>query len=43
VALRALEHELLPRAVRLIARGRVRADPQNARRVIVEETAADTL
>jgi phosphoribosylglycinamide formyltransferase-1 len=35
-ALRPLEHELLPRAVRLIALGAVRADPQNPRRTIVD-------
>jgi phosphoribosylglycinamide formyltransferase-1 len=35
-ALRPLEHTLLPEAVRLIARGAVRPDPENARRMIVE-------
>jgi phosphoribosylglycinamide formyltransferase-1 len=35
-ALRALEHELLPRAVALFARGALRADPQNPRRTIVD-------
>jgi phosphoribosylglycinamide formyltransferase-1 len=35
-ALRPLEHELLPRAVALFARGALRADPENARRTIVE-------
>ena len=34
--LHAIEHELLPEAVRLIARGAVRLDPSNPRRVIVE-------
>ena len=33
--LRPLEHELLPEAVRLIARGAVSADPANPRRTIV--------
>jgi phosphoribosylglycinamide formyltransferase-1 len=35
-ALRPLEHELLPRAVALFARGALRADPENARRTIVD-------
>ncbi len=35
-ALHAVEHELLPEAVRLIARGAVRLDPANPRRVLVE-------
>ena len=34
--LRAIEHELLPEAVRLIARGAVRLDPAHPRRVVVE-------
>jgi phosphoribosylglycinamide formyltransferase-1 len=34
--LHPIEHELLPEAVRLIARGVVRRDPSNPRRVIVE-------
>ena len=34
--LRPLEHELLPEAVRRIAAGRVRVDPADARRVIVD-------
>ncbi len=34
--LHPIEHELLPEAVRLIARGAVRRDPSNPRRVIVE-------
>jgi phosphoribosylglycinamide formyltransferase-1 len=38
-ALRPLEHELLPRAVELIAAGAVRRDGANARRVIVDEAA----
>lgn len=33
--LRPLEHELLPEAVRLIARGEVRLDPANPRHVLV--------
>jgi phosphoribosylglycinamide formyltransferase-1 len=36
-ALRPLEHDLLPRAVRLIARGAVRRDPDNPRRVLVDD------
>ncbi len=36
VCLHAIEHELLPEAVRLIARGAVRCDPANPRRVLVE-------
>jgi len=32
-----IEHRLLPRAVRLIAAGRVRIDPANPRHVVVEE------
>jgi phosphoribosylglycinamide formyltransferase 1 len=35
-ALRPLEHRLLPQAVRLLADGAVRTDPQNPRRTIVE-------
>jgi phosphoribosylglycinamide formyltransferase-1 len=35
-ALRALEHELLPRAVALFARGALHADPANPRRTIVD-------
>ena len=34
--LRPLEHELLPEAVREIAAGRVRVDPANPRRVLLE-------
>jgi phosphoribosylglycinamide formyltransferase 1 len=34
--LHPIEHELLPDAVRLIARGAVRFDPRNPRRVVVE-------
>ncbi len=34
--LHAIEHELLPEAIRLIARGAVRVDPENPRRVLVE-------
>jgi phosphoribosylglycinamide formyltransferase-1 len=33
--LHALEHELLPEAVRLIAAGRLRFDPENPRRVLI--------
>jgi phosphoribosylglycinamide formyltransferase-1 len=36
-SLRPLEHDLLPRAVRLIAAGAVRRDPAHARRVVVED------
>jgi phosphoribosylglycinamide formyltransferase 1 len=39
-ALRPLEHELLPRAVALIAAGAVRRDPAHPRRVVVDEGAA---
>jgi phosphoribosylglycinamide formyltransferase-1 len=35
-----IEHRLLPRAVRLIAEGRVRIDPSSPRRVIVEEESS---
>jgi phosphoribosylglycinamide formyltransferase-1 len=35
--LQALEHELLPRAVRLLAAGRVRPDPDHPRRVVVDQ------
>jgi phosphoribosylglycinamide formyltransferase 1 len=34
--LHPIEHELLPEAVRLIARGAVKLDPANPRRVIIE-------
>jgi phosphoribosylglycinamide formyltransferase-1 len=34
--LRPIEHQLLPEAVRLIARGAVRFDPTNPRRVVVD-------
>jgi phosphoribosylglycinamide formyltransferase 1 len=34
--LHPIEHELLPEAVRLIARGAVTFDPANARRVVIE-------
>jgi phosphoribosylglycinamide formyltransferase 1 len=34
--LRAIEHELLPEAIRLIARGAVRIDPADPRRVLLE-------
>lgn len=36
-ALRPVEHELLPRAVALIAAGRVRRDPDHPRRVLVAD------
>ncbi len=35
-ALRPLEHSLLPRAVRLMATGRVRRDPAHGRRMLVD-------
>lgn len=35
----AIEHELLPRAIRLLASGAVRIDPENPRRVVIEERA----
>jgi len=38
-AIHAIEHELLPRAVRLLARGAVRIDPGSPRRVLIEERA----
>ena len=34
--LHAIEHELLPTAVRLLAAGRVRFDPDNPRRVLID-------
>jgi phosphoribosylglycinamide formyltransferase-1 len=40
-ALRPLEHSLLPEAVRLIARGALRTDPENVRRVIVDAPASE--
>jgi phosphoribosylglycinamide formyltransferase-1 len=39
-ALRPIEHELLPEAVRLIALGALRADPQNPRRTVALRTAS---
>jgi phosphoribosylglycinamide formyltransferase 1 len=36
-SLRPIEHELLPRAVALIAAGRLRRDPGHPRRVLLEE------
>ena len=36
-ALRALEHELLARAVTLFARGALRADPENPRRTLIAD------
>ncbi len=38
-ALRPLEHALLPRAVRLIAAGALRADPENPRRQLIDRAA----
>jgi phosphoribosylglycinamide formyltransferase-1 len=38
-ALRPIEHDLLPRAVALIAAGAVRRDPENPRRIVVDEAA----
>ena len=35
-ALRPLEHALLPEAVRLFARGALRADPEHPRRVVID-------
>jgi phosphoribosylglycinamide formyltransferase 1 len=40
-ALRPLEHKLLPQAVRLLAGGAVRSDPQNPRRTIVERRSRE--
>jgi phosphoribosylglycinamide formyltransferase-1 len=40
-ALRPLEHTLLPEAVRLIARGAVRTDPESPRRTLVEHPAVE--
>jgi phosphoribosylglycinamide formyltransferase-1 len=40
-ALRPLEHELLPRAVALFARGALAADPENPRRTLVDRDAGD--
>jgi phosphoribosylglycinamide formyltransferase-1 len=40
-ALRPLEHAMLPEAVRLIARGALRADPEHARRTIVDRPAVE--
>jgi phosphoribosylglycinamide formyltransferase 1 len=37
-ALRPVEHELLPEAVRLVARGAVRRDPASPRRIVVADT-----
>jgi phosphoribosylglycinamide formyltransferase 1 len=35
--LRPIEHELLPRAVRLVAAGRLRRDPAHSRRMLVDD------
>jgi phosphoribosylglycinamide formyltransferase-1 len=42
-ALRPLEHDLLPRAVALVAAGAVRRDPDNPRRMLVEHEGAAPL
>ena len=39
-ALRPLEHRLLPEAVRLVARGALRRDPANPRRILVDRGRA---
>jgi phosphoribosylglycinamide formyltransferase-1 len=38
-AIRPLEHDLLPRAVALIAAGAVQRDPENPRRIVIDEPA----
>ncbi len=38
-ALRPLEHALLPQAVRLLARGALRPDPENPRRQLIDRAA----
>jgi phosphoribosylglycinamide formyltransferase-1 len=40
-ALRPLEHSLLPEAVRLFARGAVRCDPGNPRRIVIDVPQAE--
>jgi phosphoribosylglycinamide formyltransferase-1 len=40
-ALRPLEHALLAEAVRLIARGALRADPSNPRRLLTDSPRAE--
>jgi phosphoribosylglycinamide formyltransferase-1 len=40
-ALRPIEHELLPRAVALFARGALAADPKNPRRTLVDRAAGE--
>jgi phosphoribosylglycinamide formyltransferase 1 len=40
-ALRPLEHALLPEAVRLFARGALRSDPENPRRIVVDPPHQD--
>jgi phosphoribosylglycinamide formyltransferase 1 len=40
-ALRPLEHELLPHAVRLFARGALRPDPENPRQTLIEDGGGD--
>jgi phosphoribosylglycinamide formyltransferase-1 len=42
-ALRPLEHDLLPRAVALVAAGAVRRAPDNPRRIVVDEVPAGPL
>jgi phosphoribosylglycinamide formyltransferase 1 len=39
--LHPIEHELLPEAVRLIAAGAVRIDPENPRRVVIDRARGD--
>jgi phosphoribosylglycinamide formyltransferase-1 len=36
-----IEHRLLPRAIKLIAAGRVRLDPRNPRRVLIDDAQGD--
>jgi phosphoribosylglycinamide formyltransferase-1 len=38
--LHEIEHRLLPKAIRLIARGAVRMDPDNPRRVLIDDHAS---
>ena len=40
-ALRPLEHSLLPEAVRLLARGALRLDPKNSRRILIDAPAGE--
>jgi len=41
--LHPIEHELLPEAVRLIARGAVRVDPAHGRRVLIDSLQSDAM